>query len=198
MSEPAEQPPWVSALRDCVSATRGLFDAAACSCAVVTQDDLLDYVAADGAGAEEIIGVRIPTTRGIAGWAATSGQLLGVRDVRADPRFAHDIAEATHYVPTSILAAPVYAASGEVGGVLQVLDPAAAVADGWALDVLGTLAGHVGALLTTCGPTQDSDSAPPAAWSTLRERLQATGPEGERLGMAVLTEIVEHLERTHE
>lgn len=195
MSQQTEPARWLAALQDCVSATRGLFDAAACSCAVVTEDDLLEYVAADGAGAREIIGVRIPTTRGIAGWAATSGQLLGVRDVRADPRFAQDVAEATHYVPTSIVAAPVYAASGEVRGVLQVLDPAASVADGWGLDVLGTLAGHVGALLAACEAPEEGHPQPRTSWTTLHQRLQATGPEGERLATAVLTDIVEHLER---
>lgn len=97
--------------------------AAACSCAVVSPDGGLTYVAADGEGADRIIGVELPVGRGLAGWAATSGQSIAVRDVRADPRFAADVAAHTGYVPQAIMVAPFFAPSGEVSGVLTVLDP---------------------------------------------------------------------------
>ena len=92
-----------------VAAVRALFGAAACSCALVDPDGAtLTFVAADGAGAAEIVGVELPVGRGIAGWAVMSGQPIAVRDVRADPRFARDVAESTHYVPECILAAPMF------------------------------------------------------------------------------------------
>jgi len=96
-------------LNPAVAAIRTLFDAAACSVALV--DDAgatLVYVAASGEGAAEIVGVELPVTRGIAGWTAMSGQPIAVRDVETDARFARDVAEATHYVPASILAAPLF------------------------------------------------------------------------------------------
>ncbi|MEO5853673.1 MAG: GAF domain-containing protein [Nocardioides sp.] len=131
-----------------VAAVRALFGAAACSCALVdAQGSSLTYVAADGEGAAEIVGVVLPVGRGIAGWAVMSGQPIAVRDVRADPRFARDVAEATHYVPTSLLAAPLFDDEGEALGVLSVLDPGVEESSEWTLAVLGTLASQVAALV---------------------------------------------------
>ena len=48
-----------------------------------------------------------------------SGQPIAVRDVETDARFARDVAESTHYVPTSILAAPLFDEEGEAAGVLS-------------------------------------------------------------------------------
>jgi GAF domain-containing protein len=99
-----------------------LFKAAACSIALLDGDEL-EYVAATGAGADRIVGTRLPITRGIAGWAAASGQPVVISDVRRDPRFARDVAESTGYVPTAIVAAPLQTEQG-VHGVLSILDPA--------------------------------------------------------------------------
>ncbi|MBB6629337.1 GAF domain-containing protein [Nocardioides sp. KIGAM211] len=124
-----------------LAAVRALFGAAACSCALVDgEGSSLTFVAADGAGAAEIVGVDMPVGRGIAGWAAMSGQPIAVRDVASDARFNRDVAESTAYVPTSVLAAPVYDAEGEVIGVVSVLDPTVDQATDWVLTVLGTLA----------------------------------------------------------
>lgn len=133
-------------LRLCTTATRRLYGAAAASCALLEDDGILRYAAADGEGAAEIVGVRMPVGQGIAGWAVTSEQPLAVREVANDPRFARDVAESTRYVPRTILAAPVVA-DGEVVGVLQVLDPTAEAAADWSLDVLGTLAAQVGLII---------------------------------------------------
>ena len=131
-----------------VAGVRALFGAAACSCALVDDEGSeLTYVAADGEGAREILGVVLPIGRGIAGWAAMSGQPIAVRDVRADPRFARDVAESTRYIPTALLAAPMFDAQGEVLGVLSVLDPAVDESSDWTLAVLGTLASQVAALV---------------------------------------------------
>jgi signal transduction protein with GAF and PtsI domain len=127
-----------------VAAVRRLYDAAACSCALVDEaGETLTFVASDGVGAEQITGVSRPVSRGIAGWAVMSGQPLAVRDVAADARFARDVAESTSYVPTSILAAPMFDGSGEAMGVLSVLDPGIDQASDWTLAVLGTLATQI-------------------------------------------------------
>jgi signal transduction protein with GAF and PtsI domain len=138
-----------------VEAVRGLFAAAACSVAVVDDDgETLTFVASDGAGADAIVGVSIPVSRGIAGWAAMSGQPIAVRDVQNDARFARDVAESTAYVPASILAAPLMSTDGEVVGVTSVLDPSVDEASDWTLHVLGTLASHMALLL---GPGRGPD-----------------------------------------
>lgn len=104
---------------------RGLFGAAASSCALASEDGTeLEFVAAHGAGAEQIRGVRLPAGRGIVGFVALSGQPMAIADVTSDERFARDVAERTDYIPTSILAAPLLDESGETIGVLEVLDPA--------------------------------------------------------------------------
>jgi hypothetical protein len=69
-----------------------------------------------------------------------SGQPIAVRDVAADARVARDVAEQTEYVPTSVLAAPMFDSAGEALGVLEVLDPGVDEASDWLLAVLGTLA----------------------------------------------------------
>jgi signal transduction protein with GAF and PtsI domain len=143
------------ALGRCVEATRSLFGAAACSIALVGDDgETLEFVASDGAGAAEIVGVSIPVSRGIAGWAAMSGQPIAVRDVQTDARFARDVAESTNYVPTAIYAAPVLDAAGEVLGVASVLDPVVDETSDWTLHVLGTIAGMIG-LVTTATAGSD-------------------------------------------
>jgi GAF domain-containing protein len=128
------------ALADTVTSVCGLFGAAAASVALVgTEADpdaaVLRYVASHGAGERRIVGVTVPVTRGIAGWVVTSGSPVAVTDVQRDQRFARDVAEATGYVPTTILAAPVLG-DEEPLGVISVLDPTRRERD---LDLLGTL-----------------------------------------------------------
>ena len=131
-----------------VGSVRTLFGAAACSLALVDDEgEQLRYVAADGVGADEILGVSLPVGRGIGGWAAMSGQPIAVRDVATDARFARDVAESTHYVPEVILAAPLLSTAGEVVGVVSVLDPDTEESSGWTLSVLGTLASLMALLL---------------------------------------------------
>jgi signal transduction protein with GAF and PtsI domain len=153
------------ALGRSVEAVRRLFAAAACSVALVDEDgETLEFVASDGAGAEAIVGVSIPVSRGIAGWAAMSGQPIAVRDVQTDARFARDVAESTNYVPASILAAPMMTADGEVMGVTSVLDPSVEEASDWTLQVLGTLASQIAMLLAGGhGPSASSGPSPTEA-----------------------------------
>jgi signal transduction protein with GAF and PtsI domain len=151
-------------LTSSLAAIRALFGAAACSCALVDEDGAtMTFAAADGVGAAEIVGVELPVGRGIAGWAVMSGQPIATRDVGTDPRFARDVAEATHYIPTSILAAPIFDGEGEVLGVVSVLDPTVDQGSDWTLAVLGTLASQVGLIVSLLG------AAPAAEASRLEE-----------------------------
>lgn len=99
-----------------------VFRAAACSLAVLEPDDEhLVFRVAVGAGASETVGLRLPVSRGIAGWAVSSGEAIALEDVQEDVRFARDTAEATGYLPRSIMAAPLEAGE-HVYGVIEVLD----------------------------------------------------------------------------
>ncbi len=109
-------------LRSITDAAKSIFEAAACSLALLDNDDSeLVYYVASGAGAEDVVGMRIPSGQGIAGWVVMSGQPIAIEDVRQDPRFAQRFAESTGYVPTSILAMPLET-ERKMLGVISVLD----------------------------------------------------------------------------
>jgi hypothetical protein len=109
-------------LEEIVRAAAGVFEAAAASIAIVDpRTGELVYRAAWGAGADEIVGMRLAEGMGLAGAVATSGEGLAVPSCRDDPRFARRMAEGSGYVPYTMLLAPLRAA-GEVLGVLSVLD----------------------------------------------------------------------------
>lgn len=192
-------PPSGPALTGAVTAIRELFSAAATSFARTTEDgEHLVFVAADGAGADRIVGVELPVGRGIAGFAAMSGQSIAVADVRRDPRFARDVAESTEYVPRTILAAPVFA-DGDVAGVLSVLDPAVDASSGWTLSVLGTLGTLVAALMQAPEPAPVSPASPDVQdldLSAALESLSSRGPQARRLARDVLGAVTQFLDES--
>ena len=109
-------------LRSITAAAKDIFEAAACSLALLddAQEELTFYVAS-GAGAEDVVGLRVPVGQGIAGWVVASGQPIEIADVTRDPRFARDVAESTGYVPRAILAMPLETERAMLG-VIEVLD----------------------------------------------------------------------------
>ena len=109
-------------LRSVASAARSLFGAAACSLAILDEENNeLVFHVASGVGEEDIGGMRMPANRGIAGWVLTSGQGISIEDVARDPRFASDVAASTGYVPRSIIAMPMETERAVIG-VIEVLD----------------------------------------------------------------------------
>jgi GAF domain-containing protein len=109
-------------LRSLTETARRLFGAAACSLALLSEDESeLVYTTAAGEGADDVTGMRIPATQGIAGLVVQSGQPIAISDLGNDARFARDVAEQTGYVPNAILAVPV-ATPRRTLGVLSLLD----------------------------------------------------------------------------
>jgi GAF domain-containing protein len=109
-------------LRALTETARRLFGAAACSLALLTEDDSeLVYTTAAGEGAGSVTGMRISSSQGIAGWVVQSGQPIAIGDLASDPRFSSEVAEQTGYVPQAILAVPVQT-SQRMLGVLSLLD----------------------------------------------------------------------------
>lgn len=102
-----------------IEAARRLFDAAAASVFIVDHDT--DELVIEAAADPNVIGLRMPSHQGIAGWVVMTGEPIAVSDVRRDPRFAAGFARATGYVPQSIMAAPLLVGE-DVEGVIQVLD----------------------------------------------------------------------------
>ncbi len=105
-----------------VHTAAGVFGAAAASiCLVNETTGELVYQSAWGAGAREIVGVRLPPRTGIAGQVVASGVAEAVPDCRTDPRFAARIAAGTGYVPYTMLLVPLQRAGRPIGA-LTILD----------------------------------------------------------------------------
>lgn len=102
--------------------------------------DRLVFRAASGPASGSIVGMAIDAAAGIAGYAFSTGQPLAVADVSADPRFDRSIAEATGYVPSSLLAVPLLDERGTIG-VLEALDRQGGSFTLHDLDVASGLAG---------------------------------------------------------
>jgi CRP-like cAMP-binding protein len=119
---PALRPPGEAALLKTVTATAmNLFDAAACSVALLLADGSIEFKAASGEGASEILGRIVPRGAGIAGAAIASRATLVIDDVERDERFAGAFAHTTGYRPRKIVARALEGSTGTVG-VIEVLD----------------------------------------------------------------------------
>lgn len=131
----------VELLQSIVDAAARIFGAAAASISLVDeQEQELEFKVAYGIGREDVIGMRIPLNKGIAGYVAMTGQPIAISDVKQDPRFLQDFAKSTGYVPNSILAMPLI--SGDrVIGVMEVLDKISAPSFGMQdMELLGVFA----------------------------------------------------------
>ena len=119
--------------------------------------DRLVFRAAAGPGAGDIVGVSIEPGVGIAGYAFTSGQPLAVADVADDPRFERAVAEASGYVPSSLLAVPILDATGAIG-VLEALDGSRGTFSLHDIDLATAIAGAVAAAVGRDRVARDSRS----------------------------------------
>lgn len=109
-------------LQSLVETARAIFKAKAASIFLLDEDtDELVFEAVAGEGSDTLVGRRLPSSTGIAGWVLTSRQPISIDDVTADPRFAKDAAESTGYVPKGLMAAPLLYDERALG-VLSVLD----------------------------------------------------------------------------
>jgi GAF domain-containing protein len=105
-----------------VEVARAIFGARASSILLLDEEaEELVFEAVVGEGEDELLGMRFPAGKGIAGWVLATRTPLVIEDVRTDPRFASDVAEGTGYVPSGLMAAPLLHDEDALG-VLEVLD----------------------------------------------------------------------------
>jgi GAF domain-containing protein len=113
---------FASLLQSIVEVARAIFGAQASSVLLLDEtDDELVFAAVAGEGSSSLVGTRMPSSTGIAGWVLSSRTPLVLDDVQTDPRFARDVAERTGYVPSGLMAVPLLYDDRALG-VLQVLD----------------------------------------------------------------------------
>jgi len=111
-----------SLLSATVEVARAIFRAKASSVLLLDEDtDELVFEAVAGEGSGDLIGVRFPSSTGVAGWVLVTRQPLVIDDVTADTRFSREAAESTGYVPNGLMAVPLLAEERALG-VLEVLD----------------------------------------------------------------------------
>ena len=109
-------------LKSIVEVARSIFNAKASSIFLLDEEtDELVFEAVAGEGAETLVGRRIPSSTGFAGWVLVTRQPIVVEDVSGDPRFARNVAEDTGFVPQGLMAVPLLHEERALG-VLQVLD----------------------------------------------------------------------------
>ena len=109
-------------LQSIIETAVSTFNVAAGGIALATPDGQeLEFTVAYNVIGQNIVGMRFPINKGIAGYVAMTGQSLAVSSVDEDARFNRSFAEKTGYIPTSILAAPLLQGE-EVFGVMEVLD----------------------------------------------------------------------------
>ena len=111
-----------SLLRSIVEVARAIFTAQRSSIFLLDEDtDELVFEALAGDEDQRLIGTRIPSSTGIAGWTLVTRQPLVIEDLEEDERHAREVAEQTGYVPKGIMSVPLLVEERALG-VLQVLD----------------------------------------------------------------------------
>jgi GAF domain-containing protein len=109
-------------LRSIVEVARSIFHARGSSIFLYDEDtDELVFAAVADPNEQSLLGMRLPSSKGIAGWVLSSRTPLVIDDLKDDVRFATDFAEKTGYVPQGLMAVPLLHDERALG-VLQVLD----------------------------------------------------------------------------
>jgi len=113
---------YASLLRSIVEVARAIFSAQRSSIFLLDEEaDELVFEALAGDDEQALIGTRIPSSTGIAGWTLVTRQPLVIENLEEDPRHSREVAEKTGYVPKGIMSVPLLVEERALG-VLQVLD----------------------------------------------------------------------------
>jgi serine phosphatase RsbU (regulator of sigma subunit) len=66
--------------------------------------------------------IRLPASRGIAGWVAHHGEVVNLTDAYQDPRFEPEVDRRLNYRTRTLLCLPIRNKDGQTTGVLQLLN----------------------------------------------------------------------------
>jgi adenylate cyclase len=97
-------------------------------------------------GAEEAE-LRFPSSQGLAGHVATTGQVLNIPDAYADPRFNSVFDRVTGFRTTTVLCVPIRNREGEIIGVSQAMNKHRGVFDREDEDLLQALSSQIAVVL---------------------------------------------------
>jgi len=186
-------------LRSIVVVARSIFGAEASSIFLLDDEtDELVFAAVAKESEQHLVGVRFPSSQGIAGWVLSARTPLVLEDVHNDPRHARQVAEETGYVPKGLMAVPLLH-DDEPIGVLQVLDrPAQAsfsLAEMELLGLFATQAATALSLLLKARRAQailagDDEAAAVAAVARALDRREGLARERRRAFLEALANVL--------
>lgn len=87
--------------------------------------------------------IRLPMTKGIAGWVAKHGEIVNLRDAYDDPRFESEFDKRLGYRTRTVLCLPIRNKDDQVIGVLQLLNKRTGVFTAGDEGFLAALSDHV-------------------------------------------------------
>ena len=186
-------------LRSIVVVARAIFGAQASSVLLLDdEEDELVFAAVANESEQHLVGRRFPASQGIAGWVVSARTPLVLEDVRNDPRFSHDVAENTGYVPKGLMAVPLLH-DDEPIGVLQVLDrPERSTFSLAEMELLGLFATQAAAALALLRKARraqailagDPEAASVAAVAGALERLEGHERDAGRALLEALARVL--------
>lgn len=100
----------------------------------------LVFAASSGPNAEELKGLRMPATQGIAGWVLQNWQPVLVNDVSTDPRHYQEIDKLVNITTKSMIAVPLRT-RGKIVGVIEAINRSGEPFTQHELELVKTLAG---------------------------------------------------------
>ena len=93
------------------------------------------------------VNIRIPVTQGIAGFVASSGETVNIKEAYEDPRFSQAVDKKSGYVTRTILAMALRSKGGDVIGVLQLINKSNGTFDEEDEQILATFLSIAGPIL---------------------------------------------------
>ena len=189
-------------LQSVVEVARAIFSAKASSVFLHDEEtDELVFEAVAGEGSDELIGRRLPSSTGIAGWVLVTRQPLIIEDVLEDPRFSREAAESTGYVPKGLMAVPLLHEERALG-VLNVLDrPQQSRFSLAEMELLGLFANQAAIALDLLQKARRASAVLAVSGddvgvvARIAATLDALEPERREAGLRLLTAIDEVLPR---
>ncbi len=87
--------------------------------------------------------IRLPSSKGVAGWVARHGTSVNLGDAYQDPRFERDVDRRLGYKTQTLLCLPIRGKDGDIVGVLQLLNKKGGPFTSADEKFLGALSDHV-------------------------------------------------------
>lgn len=124
-----------------------LLNADAISIALLDEEtNELVFEVAEGPGRDTVIGLRIPDSRGVAGWVVQNKEPALVANTQNDPRFYRNVDRKTGYLTQAIMCVPLLS-KDQVLGSIQAINPLAGEFTQEDLSLLTNLANLAGIAL---------------------------------------------------